>query len=41
MPIKSGNDLSEIEMVYQLLPSRKLLASLRQHGGFRLPGDAR
>lgn len=41
MPIKSGNDLSEIEMVYQLLPSRKLLASLRQPGGFRMPSDAR
>ena len=41
MPIKSGNDLSEIEMVYQLLPSRKLLAYLRQPGGFRMPSDAR
>ena len=39
--IRDGNDLSEIEMVYQLLPSRKLLASLRQPGGFQLPGDAR
>ena len=41
IPIRDGNDISEIEMVYQLLPSRKLLASLRQPGGFQLPGDAR
>ena len=39
--MKTGNDIAEIEMVYQLLPSRKLLASLRQLGGFQLPGDAR
>jgi hypothetical protein len=39
--MKTGNDIAGIEMVYQLLPSRKLLASLRQLGGFQLPGDAR
>jgi len=39
--MKTGNDIAEIEMAYQLLPSRKLLASLRQLGGFQLPGDAR
>ena len=39
--IKTGNDVAEIEMVYQLLPSRKLLASLLQLGGFQLLGDAR
>ena len=39
--MRTGNDRAEIEVVYQLLPSRKLLASLRQLGGFQLPGDAR
>lgn len=39
--MRSDNDRAEIEVVYQLLPSRKLLASLRQLGGFQLPGDAR
>ncbi|MGB1400007.1 MAG: hypothetical protein ACPG70_07725 [Candidatus Puniceispirillaceae bacterium] len=38
--MKTGNDVAEIEMVYQLLPSRKLLASLRQLGRFEPPGDA-
>lgn len=38
---RAGNDRFERELVYQLLPSRKLLASLRQLGGFQLPGDAR
>ena len=38
---RAGNDRFEREVVYQLLPSRKLLASLRKIGGFKLPGDAR
>ena len=39
--MRTGNEYAEMHIVYQLLPSRKLLASLRQLGGFQLPGDAR
>ena len=39
--MRTGNEYAEMHVVYQLLPSRKLLASLPQLGGFQLPGDAR
>jgi hypothetical protein len=39
--MRTGNEHAEMHIVYQLLPSRKFLASLRQLGGFQLPGDAR
>jgi len=39
--MRTGNEYAKIHIVYQLLPSRKLLASLRQLGESQLPGDAR
>ena len=39
--IRTGNEYAEMYIVYQLLPSRKLLASQRQLGGFQLLVDAR